>query len=99
MTPKNDLALNAIANAKPYMVQGLITMTENSVDFANTSTTGLSPDGTTLGGFHILIESFGAAGVLVAFGGYTNIPGRPMALDDPDLADPDLHSLLGSISV
>jgi len=99
ITPKSDPAFNAITNAKPYMVQGLITIAEDSIDFANTSTTGLNPDGTTLGGFLALIEPLGSGGVLVAFGGITNIPGKPMALDDPDLADPEMHSVLGNVSV
>lgn len=64
----------------PYMVQGLITIAEETVNLTNSSTTGLNPDGTTLGGFTTLIESLGSAGVIVAFGGITNVPGRPMQL-------------------
>ena len=53
----------------------------------------------SVGGFIALIESLGPRGIIVAFGGITNIPGRPMELDDADLVDPDLHLMSGNISV
>ena len=80
ITPKSDAAFNALPNAQPYQVQGLITFAEDNVHLANSSTTGLNPDGTTLAGFLALIESIGSAGALVSFGGITNGPGKPMEL-------------------
>ena len=80
ITPKSDAAFNALPNAQPYQVQGLITLAEDSAQLSNSSTTGLNADGTTLAGFLALIEHIGPAGALVSFGGITNSPGKPMEL-------------------
>ena len=49
ITPKSDPAFDMLPGAMPYMVQGLITIAEQSMDLANSSTTGLNLDGTALG--------------------------------------------------
>ena len=80
ISPGSDPAFNAIPGAQPYMVQSLITIAEDTGKLTNSSTAGLNADGTTFGGFMALIESLGSAGVIIAFGGITNSPGRSMQL-------------------
>ena len=80
ITPKSDPSFNALPGAVPYMVQGLVTINETNVSLTNSSTIGLNSDGTTIGGFMTLIETLGSVGVIVAFGGIMNSPGRPMQL-------------------
>lgn len=91
ITPKSDAAFNAQKNAMPYMVGGLLVFNETSVEFNNVSSSGLDAEGTAAGGFLSLIESLGDEGVLVAFGGFSNVPGQPMSLTDRDLQNPLLH--------
>lgn len=99
MTPRSDPSFNALPNATPYMVEGLLTFNEASRSLQNSSTKGLNQDGTVAAGFLAQIETLGSAGVLVAFGGFTNLPGEAMNLDDADLVDPSLHWGLANISV
>ena len=99
ITPKSDLYFNALPNAMPYMIQGLITMVEQNMLLENSSTTAMNVDGTAAGGFVALIDSLGSRGVVITFGGFTNVPGEPMSLDDDDLVDPSLHWDLGNVSV
>ena len=99
ITPKSDPSFDALPGAIPYMVQGLVTLNEQSMDLRNTSTRSLNRDGTAAAGFMVIIESLGSAGILVSFGGITNVPGEAMNLDDPDLLDPSLHWGLANISV
>lgn len=89
--PNSDAAFDALDNATPYMVGGLLEFNETTVEFNNVSTTGLDAEGTAGGGFLNLIESLGDEGVLVAFGGFSNAPGQPMSLRDRDLQNPLLH--------
>ena len=97
--PKSDPSFNALPNATPYMVQGMITIVEQTMTLENSSTTALNADGTAAGGFLALIETLGSRGVLVSFGGFTNVPGAPMSLADDDLVDPSLHWNLGNVSI
>ena len=99
ITPKSDPNFNALPNAMPYMIQGLITMVEQTMLLENSSTTAMNVDGTAAGGFVALIDSLGSRGVVITFGGFTNVPGEPMSLDDDNLVDPSLHWDLGNVSV
>ena len=99
ITPNSDPSFKALPNAMPYMVQGLITIVEQTMTFENSSTTALNADGTAAGGFLALIEALGSRGILVSFGGFTNVPGAPMSLADYDLIDPSLHLSLGDVSI
>ena len=99
ITPKSDPTFNALPSAVPYMVQGLVTFNEGAMKYTNSSTSGLDQDGTRAWGFTALVESFGAQGALISFGGITNDAGVPMQLGDSSLVDPSLHSSLGNISV
>ena len=99
ITPKSDPNFNALSNAMPYMVQGLITMVEQTMILKNYSTTAMNVDGTAAGGFIALIDSLGSIGVMVMFGGFKNVPGEPMSLDDDNLVDPSLHWDLGNVSI
>ena len=99
ITPKSDPNFNALPNAIPYMVQGLITMVEQTMILKNYSTTAMNVDGTAAGGFVALIDSLGSIGVMVMFGGFKNVPGEPMSLDDDNLVDPSLHWDLGNVSI
>lgn len=99
ITPKSDPSFNALPNAMPYMIQGLITMVEQTMLLDNSSTTAMNVDGTAAGGFVALIDSLGSRGVVITFGGFTNVPGEPMSLNDNDLVDPSLHWDLGNVSV
>ena len=99
ITPKSDPSFNILPNAMPYMVQGLITMVEQTMLLENSSTTAMNVDGTVAGGFVALIDSLGSRGVVITFGGFTNVPGEAMSLDDGNLVDPSLHWDLGNVSV
>ncbi len=99
ITSRSDPSFNALPGATPYMVQGLVTLNEKSMDLQNASTNGLNKDGTAAAGFLALIETLGSAGVLVSFGGLANVPGKAMNLYDADLVDPSLHWGLAHISV
>ena len=99
ITPKSDPNFNALPNAMPYMVQGLITMVEQTMILKNYSTTAMNVDGTAAGGFVALIDSLGSIGVMVMFGGFTNVPGQSMSLNDDKLVDISLHWDLGNVSI
>ena len=99
ITPKSDPVFSSVPGARPYMVQSLIALSEDPLSVKNESMVGLNPDGTTLGGFSALIDSLGSQGVLVAFGGITNVAGNSMLLGDSDLSDPSMHRSLGNVSV
>ena len=99
ITPKSDPNFNALPNAMPYMVQGLITMVEQTMILKNYSSTAMNADGTAAGGFVALIDSLGTIGVIITFGGFTNVPGEPMSLGDDNLVDPSLHWDLGNVSI
>ena len=99
ISPKSDPSFNALPNATPYMVQGLITMVEQTMLLENSSTTAMNSDGTAAGGFVALIESLGSRGVIVTFGGFTNVPGKPMSLIDNDLVNTSLPWSLENVSV
>ena len=98
-TPNSDAAFAALPGAMPYMVQGLLSFNESSPSFRNESTVSANDHGTVAGGNMVLIESLGRQGVLVTFGGFTNIPGLAMTLQDHDMVDSFFHLDLTSISV
>ena len=97
--PNSDAAFAALPRAMPYMVQGLLSFNESSPSFRNESTVSANDHGTMAGGSMVLIESLGRQGVLVTFGGFTNVPGLAMTLQDHDMVDSFFHLDLTSISV
>ena len=98
-TPSSDPYFWTVPNATPYLDQGLLTFDEASAGFQNASTSGLNEYGTAAGGFVNLIESIGSKGVLVAFGGISNVVGRPQNLTDQGWLDSSSHWNLTSVSV
>ena len=80
--PASDPYFWTLPGATPYMDQGLLSFEEGSLTFSNYSTSGLNEYGTAAAGFMAFIESIGSHGVLVAFGGISNIPGQPMNVTD-----------------
>ncbi|KAI4214598.1 MAG: hypothetical protein LQ351_003015 [Letrouitia transgressa] len=97
--PKSDPAFNAEEDVSPYLVGSFLSFDEKNETFRNTSTTGLNEDGTVVSGFLSIIESLGARGVLVAFGGITNTIASAMSLRDGDLKDPMLRWPMQNISI
>lgn len=97
--PKSDPAFDAEEDASPYLVGSFLSFDEKNETFRNTSTAGLNKDGTVVSGFLSIIESLGARGVLVAFGGLTNTIASPMSLRDGDLKDPMLRWPMQNISI
>ncbi len=95
--PASDPYFWTLPGATPYMDQGLLAFEEGSLAFQNYSTSGLNEYGTVGAGFMALIESIGSHGVLVAFGGISNVPGRPMNVTDE--YDPSVQWNLSSVSV
>ena len=49
--------------------------------FKNSSTSQMNIDGTIAEGYLALIESLGSQGVLITFGGFTDIAGSPSGLE------------------
>ena len=80
--PSSDPYFWTLPGATPYMDQGLLAFEGGSLTIQNYSTSGLNQYGTVGAGFMALIESIGPKGVLVAFGGISNTPGKPMNLTD-----------------
>ena len=97
--PSSDPYFWTLPGATPYLDQGLLSFDETSTSFQNASTSGLNLHGTAAGGFLNLIESVGTHGVLVAFGGISNIAGTPQNLTDDAFVNPSLHWNLSSVSV
>ena len=95
--PASDPYFWTLPGATPYMDQGLLAFDERSLTFQNRSTTGFNDHGTAAAGFMALVESIGSNGILVAFGGISNIPGKPMTLTDE--YDPSVQWNLTSVSV
>ncbi|KAL9136560.1 MAG: hypothetical protein Q9175_002236 [Cornicularia normoerica] len=95
--PASDPYFWTLPSATPYMDQGLLWFEEGSLTIKNYSTTGLNEYGTAAAGFMVLIESIGSHGVLVAFGGISNPPGKPMNVTDE--YDASLQWNLSSVSV
>ena len=96
-TPASDPYFWTLPGATPYMDQGLLAFEEGSVTFQNYSTSGLNEYGTIAAGFMVLIESIGSHGVLVAFGGISNVPGKPMNVTDA--YDSSVQWNMSSVSV
>ena len=99
ITPLSNPSFYAETNSTPYMVEGLVTFNERSATFKNSSTSQMNPDGTIAEGYLALIESLGSEGVLLTFGGFTDVAGAPSGLEDSDLADPSFQWPLANVSV
>lgn len=69
ITPRSDPTFNALPNARPYMVSGLVTFDLKTSRFGNESTLGMNPNGTMTGGYMALVESLGQKGALVGLVG------------------------------
>lgn len=95
--PASDPYFWTLPGATPYMDQGLLVFEEGSLNFQNYSTSGLNEHGTAAAGFIALIETIGSHGVLVAFGGISNVPGQPMNVTDE--YDPSVQWNLSGVSV
>ena len=95
--PASDPYFWILPGATPYMDQGLLSFEEGSLTFQNFSTSGINEYGTAAAGFMTLIESIGTYGVLIAFGGISNVPGKPMNVTDE--YDSSLQWNLSSVSV
>ena len=99
VTPLSNPSFYAQANSTPYMVQGLLAFDEGSMTFKNSSTSQMNTDGTVAEGYLALIESLGSQGVLITFGGFTDIAGSPSGLETSNLADPSFQLPLANVSV
>ncbi len=99
ITPLSNPSLYAETNSTPYMVEGLVTFNEGSATLKNSSTSQMNPDGTIAEGYLALIESLGSEGVLITFGGFTDLAGAPSGLEDSNLADPSFQRPLANVSV
>lgn len=95
--PASDPCFWTLPGATPYMDQGLLSFEEGSLTFQNYSTSGINEYGTAAAGFMALIESIGTHGVLIAFGGISNVPGKPMKVTDE--YDSSLQWNLSNVSV
>ncbi|KAL8937034.1 MAG: hypothetical protein Q9216_004623 [Gyalolechia sp. 2 TL-2023] len=82
-----------------YFTQGLIIFDESTQSFKNVSTTGLDAQGTVANGILITIESLGSQGILVAFGGAIDIPGRSWHFFGTDIPDNGIQWPMENISV
>lgn len=91
IVPTSDVAFLSLFDPQPYLVQGLLEFDLASVEFSNVSTSAMDTEGTTAGGFMVLVESFGAGGVLIAFGGIKNTPGTAQRLAGSDVGNSLLH--------
>ncbi|KAF6236714.1 hypothetical protein HO173_005005 [Letharia columbiana] len=99
ITPLSNPSFYAETNSTPYMIEGLVTFNEGSATFMNSSTSQMNRDGTIAEGYLTLIESLGSQGVLVTFGGFTDIAGAPSGLEDSDLSDPSFQWPLANVSI
>lgn len=99
VTPLSNPSFYAQTNSTPYMIEGLITFNEGSASFKNSSTSQMNADGTIAEGYLALIETLGSQGVLITFGGFTDIAGSPSGLESSNLADPSFQSPLANVSV
>lgn len=99
ITPLSNPSFYAETNSTPYMIEGLLTFDEESATLKNSSTSQMNPDGTIAEGYLVLIESLGSEGVLITFGGFTDIAGAPSGLEDSDLADPTFQRSLANVSI
>lgn len=95
--PASDPYFWTLPRATPYMDQGLLVFEKGSLTVQNYSTSGLNEYGTAAAGFMALIETVGSHGVLVAFGGISNVPGQPMNVTDE--YDSSVQWNLSSVSV
>ena len=99
ITPLSNPSFYAEANSAPYMIEGLVTFDEGSTTFKNSSTSRMNPDGTVAEGYLALIESLGSQGVLITFGGFTDIAGAPSGLEDSNLANLSFQLPLANVSI
>ena len=99
VTPLSNPSFYAQTNSTPYMVQGLLAFDEGSMTFKNSSTSQMNTDGTIAEGYLALIESLGSQGVLITFGGFTDIAGSPSGLESSNLADPSFQLPLANVSI
>ena len=99
VTPLSNPSFYAETNSTPYMVKGLVTFNEGSATFENSSTSNMNAEGTIAEGYLALIESLGSHGVLITFGGFTDIAGSPSGLESSNLADPSYQLPLANVSV
>lgn len=99
VTPLSNPSFYAQTNSTPYMIEGLITFDEGSATFKNSSTSQMNADGTIAEGYLALIETLGSQGVLITFGGFSDVAGSPSGLESSNLADPSFQSPLANVSV
>ena len=99
ITPLCNPSFYAETNSTPYMMEGLLIFKEESATLKNSSTSQMNPDGTIAEGYLALIESLGSEGVLITFGGFTDIAGAPSGLENSDLADPSFQRPLANVSI
>ncbi|KAL8731579.1 MAG: hypothetical protein Q9181_004244 [Wetmoreana brouardii] len=99
-SPLSDVVFHAETdNTNSYLVRGLLAFNEYEQTFNNISTTGLNQYGTVTDGFLSYIKVLGNKGVLVAFGGYTNIPGKDMSFAHIDTEDSRIQFSMKNITV
>lgn len=99
VTPLSDPSFYTETNSTPFMVEGLVSFNEGSATFKNSSTSQMNADGTVAEGYLALIESLGSQGVLITFGGFTDIAGAPSGLESSNLADPSFQLPLANVSI
>ena len=99
VTPQCNPSFLAETNSVPYMIEGLLTFNEGSATLKNSSTSQMNPDGTIAEGYLALIESLGSQGILITFGGFTDIAGAPFNLENSNLADPSFQLPLANVSI
>ncbi|KAL8736918.1 MAG: hypothetical protein Q9181_002214 [Wetmoreana brouardii] len=99
-SPRSDVVFHAETdNKSSYLVQGLLAFNEYEQTFNNISTAGLNQYGTVIDGFFSYIKALGNQGVLVAFGGFTNVPGKDMDYVNVNIEDPRVQFPMQNITI
>ena len=91
VVPGADPSIAGTTGALIYIVQGLLSLDQNTKQWTNLSSNDMNDYGTVVDGYLNLIESVGDEGILVSYGGFKRPPGQDVSLLTSDNLEPSAH--------
>ena len=91
VVPGADPQIAGTTGALIYIVQGLLSLDQNTKQWTNLSSNDMNDYGTVVDGYLNLIESAGDEGILVSYGGFKRPPGQDVSLLTSDNLEPSAH--------
>lgn len=99
VVPGADPQIAGTTDALIYIVQGLLSLDQNTKQWTNLSSNDMNDYGTVVDGYLNLIESVGDEGILVSYGGFKRPPGHDVSLLTSDNLESSAHVRCCSTSI